>query len=122
MNRPNWYPKGTLQEPFLPQDVDDSPFGVPNCAHLMPPVEAIPDLKDGSYSKWERLFGDIFYSGLSNIKLYPRKGIDPDKAWAHLIAIVGSYMPKHEYKTAAFIYLANLWFKDAKWVAKPRNF
>ena len=125
MDRPNWYPKGTLAEPYEPQEVDDVTLVFPaNVSHLMPPVEVIPE-EFGSANfdhkakrgpdLWLRFQSTWFYEGLSGkSSVTPVEGVDPEKAFRHLSAIQGSFEPKHEYKAAAVAYLASLWFKGWK--------
>jgi len=122
MNRPNWYPKGTMKEPFLPVPMSkvDQAFGaadkITNC---LPPVEAIPDEFDGyPQNKWTSAVDRIFGKGSAGIELQPRVGIDPEIAYTHIHTVLGSYAPKHEYKIAALAYLMSLWFEDVMWDKK----
>lgn len=120
----NWYPKGTLSEPFVPQEISDAQLIFPaNVAHLMPPAEKIPDeFRDPNevrYNKWGELFNSWFFGGIdANVTLDPHAGIDVNLAWRHLRAIAGSYEPKHEYKQAAVAYLLSLWFDDVHYAEK----
>jgi hypothetical protein len=121
-NYDHWYPKGTLTEPFVPQDISDAmsvfPAGI---AHLMPPVDSIPDDfadPNNHDNIWRKLFSDWFFNGLKSLDLTPKENIDPNKAARHIRAIMGSWEPKHEYKTAAVSYLLSLWFDNPKWEIK----
>jgi len=78
------------------------------------------DYKDKSAGKWRKLFEDCFFLGLKELDLTPKEGIDPDKAWRHVRALMRSWHPKHEHKTAGCAYLMSQYFSDAKWEAnKP---
>ena len=100
-----------------PVPVDDVMLVYPgDVEHLMPDLKAIPD----EYREWTaawscRLFNDVFFRGVKQIKLYPREGINPDLAWRHVTAIMRSFSPKHEHKEMACRYLLDQWFKDAPW-------
>ena len=102
-------------EIFKPQE-QDNPFATPE----MPKYDEIPEEFKKLYSnnKWNKLFIDMFYSGLSELKLKPKKGIDESTAWNHLRLWAGSYEPKHEHKVAAFAYMASIWFEDVKYERK----
>lgn len=118
MNKPNWYPKGTMPSPFMPrEDLDtiDLAFGAADkIAELLPPVEDIPDEIENE-ELWEKLFGDLFYIGVKTLKIEPKEGVNIESAMRHLTCIMGSFAPKHEYKMAAWMFLASTWFKSAKW-------
>lgn len=120
----HWYPKGTLPEPFLPVEIDRVRGAFPaSTSDLLPSADRIPDefTQFRPNNKWSKLFGDRFYSGLESIEFFPKKGIDPEAAWRHISAIMGSWEPKHEYKEAACIFLMDLWFDDIKWTVKTRT-
>jgi hypothetical protein len=117
MDRPHWYPRGSLPAPYLPVEIDDATEAFPaGIARLLPPAEAIPE-QFGRHlgTKWNRFVGEQFFAGVKDIKATPREGIDPAKAWRHYSAIVGSWEPKHEYKEAAAAYLLSVWFEDIDW-------
>lgn len=57
-----------------------------------------------------------FYSGLGPedlARLTPREGVDRTKALAAVKAIIGSFEPQHEHKTAGAGYLLSEWFELA---------
>lgn len=125
MDRPNWYPTGTMPKPFLPRtdlDAGDLAFGAASkITEMLPPVEDIPEEIAHAEQEWYgKLFGDLFYSGVENLQLHPKEGIDPKQAWDHLTCIMGSFAPKHEYKEAAWFFLANEWFNNATWNRKTK--
>jgi hypothetical protein len=108
----NWYPKGSLQEPFLPQEISVGqqifPSGV---TPLLPPQEKIPEeFKRHEGTVWNTFASRWFYKGLKDPEFYPVDGIDSEKAFTHVRTILGSYEPKHEYKEAAVAYLLSIWF------------
>jgi len=123
MNRPHWYPTGTLTKqegdiPFLPEVVQDVNIAFPaSVGWLLPPVEDIPDEFGRQEGKWSDFFSDLFYAGISHLELYPEMTgtVDPEVAWRHLSCILRSFEPKHEYKEAAFGFLCSLWFSDVKY-------
>lgn len=98
-----------------PQPVTDAKLAFPaSVSHLMPAMEDIPiEFKRfDPRHKWLRFQGDWFFSGIQDLKITPKDGIDELAAMRHLTCIQGSFEPKHEHKTAAVAYLASLWFKD----------
>lgn len=130
----HWYPVGTMPEPFLPQEMSDvdMAFGAASrIESIMPPAEKIPQgflaetvftddhkiLENDKERKWRELFSGLFYGSIdaTKVSFHPREGIDPEKAWKHILAIMGSWAPKHEYKVAACAYLLSLWYEDADW-------
>lgn len=72
--------------------------------------------RDDSTWGW-KLFHDWFYHGLTELNLIPKLGIDKEKALRHIRAIMVSWAPKHEDKTAACAYLFEQWFESANWKA-----
>jgi hypothetical protein len=86
-------------------------------SHLLPPAEKIPeDFCDRNItSKWAKLFGDMFFVGVHDLRITPKEGIDSTTALRHIRTIMGSFEPKHEYKEAACIFLFSEWFEDATW-------
>lgn len=84
---------------------------------LMPPkrllVGFVPDLK------WQRLFSDWYFGGLTHLEIVPREGIDTYKALRHIRCIMRSFEPKHEDKTDAVVFLMQEWFLDATWTMRP---
>ena len=113
-NMDHWYPKGTMEEPYLPIEMYDLDLVFPaGMDRLMPPQEKIPDaFKKHSGTRWNELQARWFFSGLpEGTKWVPNKGINKDADFRHLKAIQSSWDPKHEYKEAAVAYLMSLWFK-----------
>ena len=105
------------ETPPSPQDVDDVVLAFPaNVSHLMPPWDEIPDefRRDWQDGKWQNFVGDWFYRGLQNPQFYPTRGIDAEKAYRHVSAILRSFEPKHEHKIAACAYLCSLWFEKVE--------
>lgn len=82
-------------------------------SHLMPEYSKIPDEFREGHSKWNRFFSDMFYSGIKNLNLKPREGVDKATAIRHIRCVAGSYAPEHEHKEAAVAYLMSLWFEDS---------
>lgn len=82
---------------------------------FLPPYSAIPDpFKFGS-TKWNRLFSDWFYSGVKNLLLIPKGGVDVNKATRVIKAHMISFEPSHGHKEAGVAYMMSLLFEDASW-------
>lgn len=108
-----------------PQVISDVELAFPaKVKHLMPDMKDIPEeFKQfcGRGTKWNQLFSDWFYSGLSKLDLVPKDGIDKNLALRHIRAVMGSFEPKHEHKEAAVAYLLSLWFTDeSSWERKGK--
>ena len=109
-----------FSKPFPVSDVD---VAFPARAlEIMPTWEHIPPEFRGRGTKWNRIFRDWFYTGIYDIQMFMKEGIDGETANRHLKVIAGSYAPKHEHKEAAFVYLCSLWFTDITYkVGKDPN-
>lgn len=82
---------------------------------LLPAISQIPqEFKDG-HTKWNKLFNDWFFNGLSELTVIPKENIDKSKALAVISAHMKSWEPKHEHKEAGIAYMMSLLFEDAKW-------
>lgn len=105
-------PTQWLEAPYEPVAVSDLLLAFPAAVeHLMPAPEDIPEVDD----KWTRVVRTWFYKGLSaDAKFYMRDGIDGEKAFRHLSAILRSFQPKHEHKEAAMAYLLSLWCEEVE--------
>lgn len=86
----------------------------------------LPDMKDipeefkarngvGEAKKWVKAVDDIFFSGVKGIKAVPKNKIDTRIAMGHMQAILHSFQPRHEHKTAGVAYLMSLWFEEFKY-------
>jgi len=99
-----------------PKDVEtvDIAFGPRNIDDLLPTFEEIPDeFHRGSRNKWNNIFSQWFFSGLSgDTKFVMKDDIDYDKAIRHIRSVMTSWAPKHERKEAEVSYLMSLWFED----------
>jgi hypothetical protein len=96
---------------FEVQKVDgpDMIFGG-NMKKLLPTSEMIPAEFWKSYNKYNSLVSTWFFCGLKNLNAIPVKGVDRKEALNHLQAILSSWEPKHEHKTAAVAWLISEWF------------
>jgi hypothetical protein len=111
-----------MGEPEMkPQKVTDVELAFPaRIEHLIPKWEDIPEQYRKGQSAWgHRLFTDLFFHGLKKLEFVRKEDIDPDEAFRHIRAILGSYAPKHEHKVAACAYLFELWFESATWEKAP---
>lgn len=87
----------------------------------MPKYADIPREFKSRGNKWSDFQAAWFFSGISNLKLTPKEGIDGKVAMRHLAAIQGSWEPKHEHKSAAVAYLASLWFDDIEYTKDKKK-
>jgi len=98
-----------LQPPYEQQEVSEALTMFPgDVMHLMPEYRSV-EVED----KWRELQREWFFKGLpKNLQLYPKDGIDPEKAFRHIQCIQGSFQPKHEHKEEAVAFLLGHWFDD----------
>lgn len=103
-------------------DIDDVTLVFPaNALEWMPAMEDIPqEFKQGD-TEWNAIASAWFYRGLpADVKFYPRKGVDAEKAVRAAKATLGSYAPSHQYKEAAVAYMLCSWFTKIKnWKQPP---
>lgn len=100
----NQYMPKEITSPFMPSE------------ELLPAYDDIPDeFKRFTGTKWNKLFNDMFFYGLKSLTLFPKDGIDKEKAWRHIRIASQGRDSKHEHKAAGVSYLMSLWFEDAKW-------
>ena len=105
-----------LQEPYVPQEVDDITAAFPTrVSHLMPlwtwhigdEWERKPEAQT-----WLRFQSDWMFQGLPHgCAIAAKEGVDPEKAIKHLAAIQRSFEPKHEAKMYSVSFLASQWFE-----------
>ena len=93
-------------------------FGPSAIAKLLPAYADIPGEFKSQRHPWVRFMEDWFFRGITAHTLTPRKGIDTDKALQHIGAIMRSWEPAHEHKTAGVAYLLSQWFTDASWTPR----
>lgn len=82
---------------------------------LLPKWSDIPDefTNMNSRNKFIHVINQWFFNGLpENTVFIPKRGIEINKALRHVSAIMNSWEPKHEHKTAGCAYLLSLWFDD----------
>jgi len=80
---------------------------------LLPMMGEIPDEFDNS-NKWSRAVSKWFFEGMRKDAFTEKEGIDKDKAFRHLAAVISRWDLKHEHKTAGAAYLMSRWFNDVK--------
>ena len=90
-------------------------FGPPHVEEYLPAMSEIPeDFKTwggrGESKKWINIVDDWFFSGIQKLVLKPKVGIDNKVALGHVRAIMASWEPSHEHKTAGVAWLMSLWF------------
>lgn len=99
-----------------PIEIDDVTLAFPaNALDFMPVWENIPERHKRERGWTHQLWSDLFFRGLDAIELYPKEGIEPEKAFRQLRAIAGSFAPQHEHKEATLSYLTEKWFEGATW-------
>lgn len=95
-----------------PQNIDLGTMVFPAnvCDKLLPPMRDIPEEFKKHTNPWCELVSKLFFSGgqLPAVK----EGIDAKHAKRHLGAVLGSFEPKHEHKTAGAAYLMSLWYQS----------
>jgi hypothetical protein len=80
---------------------------------LLPDYKLVPDEFKNHHNQWHKLVDTRFFQGFSgDVTVDPKEGIDPNLAIRHIKAILRSWSPKHEHKTAGCAYLLSLWFKS----------
>ena len=86
---------------------------------LLPPWGDIPEEFRRRYSPWCDLVDAWFFDGLASIDSPVKAGIDRRSALQHLSAIMHSFAPPHEHKTAGVAFLLSQWFDGPpKWTVK----
>lgn len=115
-----------------PQEVDDVTFAFPArvIGTLLPPMEEIPEefhypnIYGGKYKHLADSFNFIFYGEKDKndaLHMRARPGIDIMTAGRHLLAIAGSFQPKHEHKVSGWCFLADKWFDLMKLAPRPAD-
>lgn len=98
-----------LEELTQPSEVTDIDLAFPaRGIELMPDLDIIPDEFQGN--EWNRFAEDWFMFGWPEQGLFPKEGVDPEKAVAHARVVLGCYGIKHEHKIAGVGFLLSLWF------------
>lgn len=109
---------------MIPHAIDQVTLAFPaDVEHLMPTDPEYEEYrKDWSHrDTWGfKLFSDWFYKGLAKLEMKPRDGIVEADALRHISAIMRSFQPQHEDKTAACAYLFEHWFESATWEVKAK--
>lgn len=100
-----------------PKEVDRVMMAFPAnvIGDYLPKMEDIPEeyTKGWTSNSACQFASKLMMGGLPEGKLgfAPVDGIDPNMAWRHINACLGSYQPKHEHKIAGVGYLISLWVK-----------
>ena len=82
---------------------------------ILPPMEEIPEEFKHSSGKWNIIFSQWFFIGISEgTEFFPKEDVDGDKAVRHVVSIMRSFEPKHEHKEAGCAYLLSQWVDDIK--------
>lgn len=109
-----WLASQNGSNPMIPVPTNltalDRAFG--NIKHL-PPMKDIPE----EYHNWHHpahiAATKLFFGGgkLADLGYTPREGVNVGQASVALGAILASFEPKHEHKTAGVAYLIDQWFQ-----------
>jgi hypothetical protein len=110
----------TTTPTWTPQDVNALDVAFGRVDGLMPAYETIPAEFKDSHTFWGKVVNLWFCRGLRGTEWKPKSGIDAGKAVAHVTAIMHSFEPRHEHKTAASAYLLSLWFDDVTYDGQER--
>lgn len=87
-----------------------------------PPLDLLlPETKDipANYEnkkQWEDLIQRWFFQGLSDVKMEPKEGVDPQYITRHIGIIIQSFEPKHEHKVSGAAWLLSLWLESIETV------
>lgn len=98
-------------------DVPQIDFAFPSdvIGRFLPPVEEIPKDFHGTkeHRYWEELAARLFYGDTRNkdLQLYPKEGVDPEKAYRMINACLRSYQPRQEHKMLGVSFLFNSFFE-----------
>ena len=86
----------------------------------LPKYEGIPNNFKENYNgnQWVALVNDLFFSGLKEIKLFPKEGVNKEEAFKHIVALLRSWEFKHEHKEAGCAYLFSQYFDNIVWITK----
>ena len=110
-----------MKEIFNNKPASDKVLANPFSTPPMPEYDEIPKEFKKGQTKWNKFFNDMFFSGVKDVVLYPKNGINRDKAFRHLLLWAHSFKPSHEHKEAAFAYVMSLWFEDVKWTRREKS-
>ncbi len=98
---------------FPMSDISDVDFAFPtDVSHLMPKYEDIPEKYKYGNTPANAFFNMWFFSGVKNLQVVPREGVDVKQAVKQLSTIMKSFEPKHEHKEAACAFLIDEWFSE----------
>lgn len=89
----------------------DMAFPAQVIGRLLPRLENIPDELKHGISEWPKWANHLFHKGGADIAMYPREGVDAEKAYLHAMCCLRSYEPKHEHKIAGVAYLLATFFE-----------
>ena len=84
----------------------------------LPAWNSIPEEFKSRETKWNKLVSDLFFGGVTSLKLSPKDGVDTKAAVRAIRAHLGSWEPKHEHKESGVAYLLSQWFDAAEWSTK----
>lgn len=95
------------------KEIDEATAAFPTdvVTTLMPKYDEIPEDFKEMWNPYNKLVNRWFFQGLENSNFTPKESVDTDKALRHISAIMRSFQPKHEHKTAACAFLLAEWFE-----------
>lgn len=96
------------------QDITDAEMAFGTTKLLVTRAE-LPEDRDTS--KWNKLFSDMFFCGLTELDITPKEGVDINAALKCVKAHMGSWEPKHEDKEDGVAFMMSVLFEDATWTA-----
>lgn len=99
----------------IKEDISDVMMAFPAfVSDMMPKYEDIPERYKDHNDPANEFVSNWFFDGLKNPEFVPREGVDPKKAFRHILCIMRSFEPKHEHKIASVAYLLDEWFSSYK--------
>lgn len=78
-------------------------------------AEVPEEFKRHGGTEWNEIVSYWFFNGLNDrVQFKAKKGVDAQKAFRAVSAVLGSFRPKHEHKEAVCAYLLSQWFDKIK--------
>lgn len=98
---------------MMPADVNDVDIAFGN-ADVIPDIKLVPEefRKNWTRNPWCEVVSDLFYQGGDVGSWVAVEGVDKQKALRHFRAVLGSFAPKHEDKTAICGWMLSMWFTE----------
>lgn len=99
------------------KDISDPEMAFGTTKLLAKPSEVPEELDFRGRSKWNKLFSDMFFSGITELDVVPKGGVDVAAALKCIKAHMTSWESKHEEKEAGVAFMMSVLFEDVTWTA-----